>query len=148
MDPLTLMLIFSAAGSAVSAYGQVKAGEAAREEARLNAKNLANEKEMNKVVAKQNMIARLEKYKENTSQNIAQFSGRTDKSVEAFMRAQKEIVGKDIRTIQTQGYVQEQADKFAIAAEIARGEGAYTAAKIGAATTLLKGVSNYYAAKT
>lgn len=148
MDPLTLMLIFSAAGSAVSAYGQVKAGEAAREEARLNAKNLANEKEMNKVVAKQNMIARLEKYKENTSQNIAQFSGRTDKSVEAFMRAQKEIVGKDIRTIQTQGYVQEQADKFAIAAEIARGEGAHTAAKIGAATTLLKGVSNYYAAKT
>lgn len=143
----TVAAVAGLAGSAISAAGQIKAGQAALTESQINAKHLRNEMEMNKVVAKQNMIARMEKYKENTSQNIAQFSGRTDKSVEAFMRAQKEAVGKDIKTIQTQGFLQEQADKSAVAAERARGKGAYTAAKIGAATTLLGGINNYYTTK-
>ena len=135
--------LFGLLGSAVSAAGQMQAAEARADQSRIDAMNLENQKEMNKVVAKQNMIARIDQYKENTSQNIAQFSGRTDKSVEAFMKAQKEAVGKDIKTIQTQGFLQEQADKSAVAAERARGKAEYTAAKIGAASTLLGGIYQY-----
>ena len=135
--------LFGLLGSAVSAAGQIQAGQATLTESQINAKHLRNEMEMNKVVAKQNMIARIDQYKENTSQNIAQFSGRTDKSVEAFMKAQKEAVGKDIKTIQTQGFLQEQADKSAVAAERARGKAEYTAARIGAASTLLSGIAKY-----
>jgi gas vesicle protein len=135
--------LFGLLGSAVSAAGQMQAAEARADQSRIDAMNLENQKEMNKVVAKQNMIARIDQYKENTSQNIAQFSGRTDKSVEAFMRAQKEAVGKDIKTIQTQGFLQEQSDKSAVAAERARGKAEYTAAKIDAASTLLGGIYKY-----
>lgn len=135
--------LFGLLGSAVSAAGQMQAAEARADQSRIDAMNLENQKEMNKVVAKQNMIARIDQYKENTSQNIAQFSGRTDKSVEAFMKAQKEAVGKDIKTIQTQGFLQEQADKSAVAAERARGKAEYTAARIGAASTLLSGIAKY-----
>lgn len=143
MGPFTIIGLLM---SGVSAAGQIQAGQATLTESQINAKNLQNQKEMNKVVAKQNMIARIDQYKENTSQNIAQFgigSGRADRSVEAFMRAQKEKVGQDIRTIQTQGFLQEQADKAAVAAERARGKAEYTAAKIGAASTLLGGIYQY-----
>lgn len=140
MNPFTIIGLLM---SGVSAVGQMKAASAREDQSRIDAMNLENQKEMNKVVAKQNMIARIDQYKENTSQNIAQFSGRTDKSVEAFMKAQKEAVGKDLRTIQTQGFLQEQADKAAVSAERARGKAEATAARIGAATTLLGGIYQY-----
>ena len=140
MDPFTIIGLLM---SGVSAAGQMRAASAREDQSRIDAMNLENQKEMNKVIAKQNMITRIDQYKENTSQNIAQFSGRTDKSVEAFMKAQKEAVGKDLRTIQTQGFLQEQADKAAVSAERARGKAEATAARIGAATTLLGGIYQY-----
>ena len=135
--------LFGLLGSVVSFAGQMKAAQAAEQQSQIDAANLENQLEMNKVVAKQNMVARIDQYKENTSQNIAQFSGRTDKSVEAFMKAQKEAVGKDLRTIQTQGFLQEKADKAAVSAERARGKAEATAARIGAASTLLGGIYQY-----
>lgn len=135
--------LFGLLGSVVSFAGQMQAAQAREDQSRIDTMNLENQKEMNKVVAKQNMSARIEKYKENTSQNIAQFSGRTDKSVEAFLKAQKQQVGKDIKTIQTQGFIQEQADKAAVLSEKARGKAEATAARIGAATTLLGGIYKY-----
>jgi hypothetical protein len=149
----TMATVAAAAGLASSVYsakGQIEAGKAAEEESRINAKALEAEKTMNAAVAKQNMNRRIADYQQNMSANIAQFSigaGRSDKSVEAFMKAQKETLGKDIKAIQTQGYLQQQADTVAVASEKARGKGAMTAARIGAATTLLSGVNNYYTTK-
>jgi hypothetical protein len=146
----TVAAVAGLAGSAVSAAGQIKAGQAAGEESRINAKALEAEKTMNAAVAKQNMNRRIADYQQNMSANIAQFSigaGRADKSVEAFIKAQKETLGKDIKAIQTQGYLQQQADTVAVSSERARGKAAMTAARIGASTTLLSGVSNYYTTK-
>jgi hypothetical protein len=147
MDPFTLFFALAGlAGSATSAAGQIKAGKAAEEESRINAKALAAEKEMNAAVAKQNMNRRIADYQQNMSANIAQFSigaGRADKSVEAFMKAQKETLGKDIKAIQTQGYLQQQADTVAAASEKARGKAAMTAARIEAGSTLLSGISAF-----
>ena len=146
----TVAAVAGLAGSAISAAGQIQAGQATLTESQINAKHLRNEMEMNKVVAKQNISERIRNYEQNVSQNIAQFaigSGRADRSVEAFMMAQKETVGKDIKAMGQQSYLQSLSDKSAVAAERARGKGAYTAAKIGAATTLLGGINNYYTTK-
>jgi hypothetical protein len=147
MDPFTLF--FALAGflsSASKAKAQIEAGKTAEEESRINAKALAAEKEMNAAVAKQNMNRRIADYKQNTSANIAQFSigaGRADKSVEAFLKGQKETLGKDIKAIQTQGQLQQQADSVAVASEKAKGKAAMTAARIEAGSTLLGGISAF-----
>jgi len=132
-------------GAGVSALGQLQAGYAAKTEAEINALNLKNEKEMNKVVAKQRVNQRMADASEALSENIATFvaRGRMDRSVEAFLKGQKEKVGKDVRAIQTTGFLQEQADRTAVAAEKARGKAAMTAAMIRGTTTLISGYSNY-----
>lgn len=99
--------VASLASAGVAAAGQAAAGRAAEEEAKLTAFNIGTEKEMNKIQAMQAAQARREEYDLATSTNIAAFAamGRdigSDRSVQAFLERQKEILGQDIGRIQTQ----------------------------------------------
>lgn len=141
------------ASSVVSASGQAAAGRAAEEEARLTAFNIQTEKELNKVQAMQTAELRREEYDMATSANLAAFAamGRdigSDRSVQAFLERQKEILGRDIGRIQTQTQFENVAADMRANIERLRGANARRAANIQAAGTLFKGVSAYAQTRT
>lgn len=140
--------VASLASAGVAAAGQAAAGRAAEEEAKLTAFNIGTEKEMNKVQAMQAAQARREEYDLATSTNIAAFAamGRdigSDRSVEAFLERQKEILGQDIGRIQQQAQFQNLSADMRASIERLRGANERRAANIRAAGTLIKGVSAY-----
>jgi hypothetical protein len=136
------------ASSVIGAAGQAAAGRAAEEEAKLTAFNIGTEKEMNKIQAMQAAQARREEYDIATSTNIAAFAamGRdigSDRSVQAFLERQKEILGQDVGRIQTQTQFENLAADMRSNIERLRGANERRAANIRAAGTLFKGVSSY-----
>lgn len=140
--------VASLASAGVAAAGQAAAGRAAEEEAKLTAFNIGTEKEMNKVQAMQAAQARREEYDLATSTNIAAFAamGRdigSDRSVEAFLERQKEILGQDVGRIQQQAQFQNLSADMRASIERLRGANERRAANIRAAGTLIKGVSAY-----
>ena len=152
MDPFTLMAIASAGMSAISAGAQIKAGRSQQRASQLNAFNIETERERSKAEARQRHNDRLEVYRSNLSANIASFAaaGRdvgADRSVQAFLKRQKEIATSDTARSDFMG--QAQAGKLTAQASAVRAEGraARTAANIGAFTTLANGLNNYAEAK-
>lgn len=151
MDPFTLMAIASAASatmSVVSAGAQIEAGKSQQRSSQLNAFNIETERERSKAEARQRHNDRLEVYRSNLSANIASFAaaGRdvgADRSVQAFLKRQKEIATSDTARSDFMG--QAQAGKLTAEASAVRAEGraAMTAARIGAFTTLANGLNNY-----
>ena len=140
--------VASLAASGVAAAGQVAAGRAAEEEAKLTAFNIGTEKEMNKIQAMQAAQARREEYDLATSTNIAAFAamGRdigSDRSVQAFLERQKEILGQDVGRIQQQAQFENLSADMRASIERLRGANERRAANIRAAGTLIKGVSAY-----
>jgi hypothetical protein len=140
--------VASLAASGVAAAGQAAAGRAAEEEAKLTAFNIGTEKEMNKIQAMQAAQARREEYDLATSTNIAAFAamGRdigSDRSVQAFLERQKEILGQDVGRIQQQAQFQNLSADMRASIERLRGANERRAANIRAAGTLIKGVSAY-----
>ena len=140
--------VASLASAGVAAAGQAAAGRAAEEEAKLTAFNIGTEKEMNKIQAMQAAQARREEYDLATSTNIAAFAamGRdigSDRSVEAFLERQKEILGQDVGRIQQQAQFQNLSADMRASIERLRGANERRAANIRAAGTLIKGVSAY-----
>lgn len=140
--------VASLASAGVAAAGQAAAGRAAEEEAKLTAFNIGTEKEMNKIQAMQAAQARREEYDLATSTNIAAFAamGRdigSDRSVQAFLERQKEILGQDIGRIQTQTQFENLSADMRANIERLRGANGRRAANIRAAGTLIKGVSAY-----
>jgi hypothetical protein len=140
--------VASLAASGVAAAGQAAAGRAAEEEAKLTAFNIGTEKEMNKIQAMQAAQARREEYDLATSTNIAAFAamGRdigSDRSVQACLERQKEILGQDVGRIQQQAQFQNLSADMRASIERLRGANERRAANIRAAGTLIKGVSAY-----
>ena len=140
--------VASLASAGVAAAGQAAAGRAAEEEAKLTAFNIGTEKEMNKVQAMQAAQARREEYDLATSTNIAAFAamGRdigSDRSVQAFLERQKEILGQDVGRIQQQAQFANLSADLRASIERLRGANERRAANIRAAGTLIKGVSAY-----
>ena len=140
--------VASLASAGVAAAGQAAAGRAAEEEAKLTAFNIGTEKEMNKIQAMQAAQARREEYDLATSTNIAAFAamGRdigSDRSVQAFLERQKEILGQDVGRIQQQAQFENLSADMRASIERLRGANERRAANIRAAGTLIKGVSAY-----
>lgn len=140
---MALPLIFSIIG----AMGEMQAGAAAKKSADLDAFNIETDKVRSEIETRQRHAARREAYDRNTSANIAAVyaSGRdvSSRSVEAFLGAQKETLGKDIRTSDLMGMF--EAMKLRQQATTVRVEGRarQQAATISAFTTIGKGIADY-----
>ena len=148
MDPVTMMLI----GTAVSAGGQVLAGIGAKSTSELNAYNMKTEKLLNQTQAMQAAQARREEYDLATASNIASFAaaGRDigqDRSVEAFLKRQKEIMGKDLGRMQTQTRMESVKSDMAAMAERRRGRNALISSLFQAAGTVGQGIYKYETVK-
>jgi len=141
------------ASAGIAAAGQAAAGRAREDEAKLTAFNIGTEKEMNKIQAFQAAEARREEYDLATSTNIAAFAAMdrdigSDRSVQAFLERQKEILGQDIGRIQKQTQFQNLSADMQANIERLRGANERRAANIRAAGTLIRGVSAYAQTRT
>jgi len=140
--------ILGLVASGVSAAGRLSAGIAAREEAKLNAFQMETQKKENKVAAFQQARARREEYDLATSANIAAFAAQgrdigADRSVEAFLERQREVVGEDIGRIARQVRSENlRADMMAMA-ERRRGRNAFYSSLFSAVGTMGQGIAEY-----
>lgn len=139
--------------TAISAFGQVAAGMGAQKEAELNAFNVQTEKKLNQVQAAQQARARREEYDLATAANIATFAamGRdigADRSVEAFLQRQQEIVGEDIGRIAQQTRAEDLAADMRSLAEKRRGRNAMYTSLFNAAGTIGEGLQQASRTKT
>lgn len=131
--------------TAIAAFGQVAAGIGAKKEAELNAFNVQTEKKLNQVQAAQQARARRDEYDLATAANIATFAamGRdigADRSVEAFLQKQQEIVGEDIGRIAQQTRAEDLAANMRSLAEKRRGRNAMYTSLFNAAGTIGEGL--------
>jgi hypothetical protein len=132
-------------GAGISAIGQIAAGQAAKEASDLNAFQIETDKELNKVQALQRSRSRREEYIMARSANIAAFSaaGRdiaSDRSVEAFLKRQQEIVADDTSRIDQQVQFENVKAGMAASAERRRGRNALSAAMFSAVGTVSEGI--------
>mgnify|MGYP000583783720 CR=1 FL=1 len=139
--------------AAISAGGQLMAGKASRDAARLTAYNIETEKIANSAMATQQANARREEYDLATSANLAQFAAQgrdigSDRSVQAFLERQKEIVGKDIGRIGTQVQMENLKLGSEAAQERLRGSTAYTSSVFSAIGTIGEGIQRYQQTRT
>ena len=136
-------------GSTVlSVFGQISAGQAQKEASELNAFQIQTDKEINKVQALQASRARREQYDLATSTNVAAFSasGRdigSDRSVEAFLERQKEVIAQDVGRIDQQTQFENMKASMAAMAERRRGRNALSAAMFSAIGTASEGIYRY-----
>ena len=149
-DPLTLGLLAASAGLQI--FGQISAGKAQQEASRLNAFQIKTDQALNKTQAMQMSRARKEEYDLATSANIAAFAaaGRdigSDRSVQAFLDRQKEIISQDTSRIDQQIQFQNMKSKSAAMAERRRGDNALTASLFSAVGTASQGIYQYETVK-
>ena len=140
--------MFQLIAAGISAFSQIAAGQAAKESADLNAFNIKTDKALNETQAMQQARARKEEYDLATSANIASFyaSGRdvgSDKSVQAFLERQQELVGDDLGRIARQKSMNSMRSEMQAMAEKRRGRNAYTSSLFNAAGTMAQGIYDY-----
>jgi hypothetical protein len=141
-------MVWQLIAAGVSAAGQIAAGRAAEQAAKLDAFNIETQKVISEAEALQRHNDRLEQYRYNVKANIASFyaSGRdvgSDRSVRAFLERQKEIATEDTRRSDLMGVfesmkLQQQATTTRI-----EGRARKQAAMIGAFTTMAQGYTDY-----
>lgn len=136
------------AATAVSAAGQMAAGQAAKKAADLNAFNIETDRVRSQTEALQRHNDRLEQYRSNLSANIASFAamGRdigADRSVAAFLENQRKIATDDTRRSDFMGAAEAAKMMQQARAERIEGRARQQAATIGAFTTLASGLYNY-----
>ena len=134
MNPATIFMI----GQGISAVGTILGGIGAKKESELNAFNLGTEKVLNSARADEMALARKQEYELATATNIATQSKGTDlssRSVEAFLKAQKEMFGKDIKSIQNNTFRENLKITAQQAGERRRGKTALISSLFSAGTT-------------
>ena len=142
------LLVALAASTAVTAYGQVKAGQAAKKEADTAAFDTEIERTQNEASAKQQANARRDEYDMATQANIAMFSaaGRdigSDRSIEAFLEKQKEVAAEDLSRMSNQATAQSSAYGRRASSQRTAGKNARTSSLINAAGTVATGLYQY-----
>jgi hypothetical protein len=134
--------------SAISAAGQLAAGQAEKEEADLNAFNIKTDKKLNSVEADQVALSIKRDFDTAMEANIAALSatGRdvgSSITIKAFLEKQKEIAYEDISRTQNQKHWANIKADMASLAEGRRGRNARTASLYRAAGTLYEGYDSY-----
>ena len=144
MEPMTMLML---ASTAVSAGGQILGGIGEKKSSDLNAFNIETDKKLNKAQALQESEARRAEYDVATASNIAAFAamGRDidDRSVQAFLKNQKEVFGEDLGRAEMQTSMQSRKSDIAASTERRRGRNTLLASTISAAGTIGQGAMNY-----
>jgi hypothetical protein len=103
-------------------------------------------------MARQRANARRDEYNQATAANIAAFSVTrdigSDRSVQAFLERQKEIVAQDLGRMDTQASFESAKYKAAAATEIRRGKNIQRASLYSAIGTLASGAYQYDQVRT
>ena len=141
-------MVWQLVAAAISASGQMAAGQAAKEGADLDAFNIETQREVSKAEALQRHNDRLEQYNLNRKANIAAFyaSGadvRMDKSVGAFLKRQQEIATEDTKRSDFMGAMEAMKLQQQATATRVEGRARKQAAMIGAFTTMAQGIADY-----
>lgn len=149
-SPITAPLLVAAA--AINVGGQILGGIGAKKESELNAFNIQTDKKLNKAQAMQQSEARRAEYDVATASNIAAFAAmgraQSDSSVEAFLKRQKELFGKDIGRAETQTGIESRKADMAAATEKRRGTTALATSLFRAAGTAGQAAYQYETVKT
>ena len=149
MSAQTLMLV----SAAIAATGKIIGGISEKKSAELNAFQIQTDKVLNDAQTMQAVQARREEHDLATSSNIAAFAaaGRDisqDRSVQAFLRRQEDIVGEDIGRLEVQRFLEGKKSSMAAMAERRRGRNALIASIFDAASTGASGYADAQAVKT
>lgn len=143
INPMMIMM----ASSAISAGGQILGGIGEMQASKLNAFNIKTDKKLNKAQAMQESEARRAEYDVATASNIAAFAAmgraQSDNSVQAFLKRQKEIFGKDLGRAETQTAIESRKSDMAASTEKRRGRNTLLASTISAAGTIGRGAMDY-----
>ena len=149
MEPMTMLML---ASTAVSAGGQILGGIGEKKSSDLNAFNIETDKKLNKAQALQESEARRAEYDVATASNIAAFAamGREidDRSVQAFLKNEKKVFGKDLGRAETQTSMQSRKSDIAASTERRRGRNTLLASTISAAGTIGRGAMDYDTVRT
>ena len=145
MEPMTALAV---GGSIVSVIGTVLGGVGAMQQSQLESFNIETEDIQNKTLAKQQAQARRNEYEFATSQNLAMFNaaGRdlgADRSVEAFLEAQKTTMADDLKVIQNQSQMQTLKSRQLAAASRKQGQNALVSSLFQATGQASQGYYNY-----
>lgn len=150
IDPVTIGLL---ASTGFSVFGQLTGGQAAQEVGELEGFNIETDRELGKAEALRNSNQRKAIADQNLSANIAAFSaagrdiGGMDRSVQATLDRQKEIVGSDLSDIALMSKLNAAKATGAAAGARAEGRAKKKAATIGALTSIASGYFQYSAVK-
>jgi len=144
MEPTTML----AASVAISSVTQILGGISAKKEAELNAYQLKTDSILNQVRASQMAEQRLRDYDQATSTNLAAFAaaGRdigSDRSVKAFLEAEKGKLAEDISRAGTQTELERLQSMQAMATERRKGRTALAVSILNAADTASSGYYDY-----
>jgi hypothetical protein len=134
----------------ISAFGTLRAGQAAKVQSELQAEQMKIDRDLNKVTALQQRNQRLEDYYTARASNDAIFAymGQDNStSVEAFKKAQAQTVGQDVGRIEFQTTMQSSARTVQSRLEVLRGQNALRASKINALSTLTSSAYQAYGIK-
>lgn len=135
--------------SFLSAAAQLQAGKVQQRAAETNAFNIETDKVLNKAAAVNAANQRKRQFEFAQSANIALLSaqgrdiGGADRSVEAFLRRNRETAFEDISAIADQEVIESYKIMQQAYAERARGRDAMRAARVGAFTTIASALLNY-----
>lgn len=145
---MALLPFMMLASTAVSAAGQIAAGNAARSAGELNAYNIETDRVRSQAEALQRHNDRLEQYRSNLSANIASFAAQgrdvgADRSVAAFLERQKQIAADDTARSDFMGAAQAAKLMQQATTERIEGRAKQTAATVGAFTSLASGLYRY-----
>ena len=137
-----------AAGTTVAVIGTILGGIGAKQQADLTAFNIETEDIQNKTLAMQQAQARRNEYDFATSQNLAMFNAANrdlgaDRSVEAFLEAQKATMADDLEVIQNQSQMQTLKSRQLAATSRKQGQNALVSSLFQATGQASQGYYNY-----
>ena len=142
------LAVAMAASAGLSAFGQMRAGQASALASAQQADQMEIDRSANELQALQVQNTLVEQYNDASATNDAQFSfmlgGGESSSVDAFKRAQRETVGADIKAAQLQSNL--EGGKMTVGAllERQRGANARTVGSINALSSIVGGAADVY----
>lgn len=144
--PFLALAVGASAG--LSAFGQIRAGQAADLASRQQADQMEIDREVNSLQASQVQNQRLRDYSEAQASNDAMFSfmlgGGESTSRDAFEEAQRRTVGEDIQAGQLQASLERSNMTVGSMLERQRGRNAKTVSQINALSSIIGGAGRAY----
>jgi len=135
-------MIFQIGAAIIGMYGENYKAKAAEIESKQRAKQMQIDRKINEASAMQQQNERFNQYVEARATNDAQFSfqlgGGESTSVDAFQKAQREIVDEDMRVSQRQQMFDSSSRTVAALIERDRGRNAIVAGRINTVTRLFQ----------